>query len=82
MKECWPARKHCLPPGSKIENGAPDCRIKYAAGFPAAQRCFGEAVGVSEEGQLINGAGHEAVPPVEIGETARSARIGLIVDAA
>src|SRR5271157_734693 len=67
---------------TRIKNGKGRARLQdnYTAGVPATQRSLGETAGAREEGQLIDSAGHEAVPPVEVGEAARGARVGLIVD--
>ena len=51
----------------------------YAAGFPATERCFCSTTRVGEEGQLINRTCHEALPPVEVGKAAGSARVVLVV---
>jgi len=50
----------------------------YAAGLQPPSAALARPL-VGEEGQLINGAGHKALPPVEIGEAARGRRVILIV---
>jgi hypothetical protein len=53
----------------------------HATELPSAERAGGKAARVREERQLVNRAEHETLGAVEIGEAARVAGIGLIVEA-
>jgi len=54
---------------------------EHAADFPSAERAAGKAVGMRKERQLVDRAGDEALPAIEIRETPRVACIILIVEA-
>ena len=60
--------------------GAPDCRVITPLASQSPSAPLVKPLELVEERQLVDGAGHEALPPVEIGEAARGARVVLIVD--